>query len=84
MCKRYSKGDWTNCRYDVCEIIDVDDEIICTVALRDVDMIIDVLNENEQLKKQRDELIKSIQDTVKLSADAICKPMQNKVWGKGE
>ena len=25
--KRFKKGDWTNCRYDICEIINEDDEV---------------------------------------------------------
>ena len=50
--KRFKKGDWTNCRYDICEIIDEDDEIICVVALNDADKVIAILEENEQLKKR--------------------------------
>ena len=52
---KYSKGEWTNARYDICEI-ECDGEIYCTVATKDVDLIIDVLNENEQLKKENKEL----------------------------
>ena len=48
---KYSKGEWTNARYDICEI-ECDGEVYCTVATKDVDLIIDVLNENEQLKKE--------------------------------
>ena len=47
---KYSKGEWTNARYDICEI-ECDGEIYCTVATKDVDLIIDVLNENEELKQ---------------------------------
>lgn len=45
-------GDYTNCIYEIAEIVDVDDEneIICTVAQRDVEFVINVLNENETLK----------------------------------
>ena len=39
---------------------------------------------NEELRKQIDELIKGIQDGASESADAICKPLLNKGWGKGE
>lgn len=46
---KYSKGEWTNARYDICEI-ECDGEVYCTVATKDVELIIDVLNENEQLK----------------------------------
>ena len=54
--KRFRKGDWTNCRYDICEIVTDDDEIICVVALNDADKIIGLLEENEQLKKRVDKL----------------------------
>ena len=40
--------------------------------------------ENEQLRKQIDELIKGIQDSAKMSADAICKPMMKEQWGDVE
>ena len=39
---------------------------------------------NKELRKQIDELIKGIQDGARESADAICKPLLNNVWGKGE
>ena len=41
----------------------------------------DFAEENEQLKKQINELIKGIQESAKMSADVICKPMNNKRWG---
>ena len=50
--KRFKKGDWTNCRYDICEIIDEDDEVVCIVSLNDADKVIAILEENEKLKKQ--------------------------------
>lgn len=53
---RFRKGDWTNCRYDICEIVTDDDEIICVVALNDADKIIGLLEENEQLKDKIDVL----------------------------
>lgn len=49
--KGFCKGDYTNCWYDICEI-EKDDEIICTVALKDADFIIGILNENKQLKSE--------------------------------
>lgn len=57
--KRFKKGDWTNCRYDICEIIDEDDEIICVVALNDADKIIKLLEENEQLRNENKTLRKT-------------------------
>ena len=48
---KYSKGEWTNARYDICEI-ECDGEVYCTVATKDVELNIDVLNENEQLKQE--------------------------------
>ena len=48
---KYSKGEWTNARYDICEI-ECDGEVYCTVATKDVELIIDVLNENGQLKQR--------------------------------
>ena len=54
--KRFKKGDWTNCRYDICEIVTDDDEIICVVALNDADKIIKLLEENEWLRKELKEL----------------------------
>ena len=53
--KQYSKGDWTNCRYDICEILK-NDELFCTVATDDADLIISILNENEQLKQEYNKL----------------------------
>ena len=54
--KRFVIGDCTNCRFDICEILDKDkdeyDEIILTVALRDAEKIIELLEENERLKKE--------------------------------
>ena len=49
--KQFCKGDYTNCWYDICEI-EKDGEIICTVALKDADFIIEILKENEKLKKE--------------------------------
>ena len=56
---KYSKGEWTNARYDICEI-ECDGEVYCTVATKDVDLIIDVLNENEQLKQS----VNNLKDTI--------------------
>lgn len=55
---RFRKGDWTNCRYDICEIIDEDDEVVCIVSLNDADKIIKLLEENELLKAKADTLTK--------------------------
>ena len=39
--KRFTMGDYTNCRYDICEILK-DGEYYCTVATKNVDKIINV------------------------------------------
>ena len=44
----------------------------------------DLNDENEQLKQQIDELINSIQESARMGADAICKPMMKKQWGNIE
>lgn len=72
--KRFKKGDWTNCRYDICEIVTDDDEIICVVALNDVDKIIGLLEENEQLKKQVKKL-KIDNEALQDSNDALAELM---------
>lgn len=45
------KGDYTNCRYDICEIVDDDGEVLCDVATRDAELIIGVLEENRYFRK---------------------------------
>jgi len=59
---RFRKGDWTNCRYDICEIVTDDDEIICVVALNDADKIIGLLEENRQLKKEKAQLTERLRE----------------------
>ena len=50
--------------------------------LEDCVEVLNQLNdENEQLKKQINELVKGIQDSAKISADAMCKRMNKNVWG---
>ena len=64
---KYSKGEWTNARYDICEI-ECDGEVYCTVATKDVDLIIDVLNENEELKQfpiKLDNRIQKLEESLK-------------------
>ena len=56
----FQKGDWTNCRYDICEIVK-DDDVFCTVATDDVDLVISVLEENEQLKSENKRLKKDLE-----------------------
>ena len=67
--KRYKKGDWTNCRYDICEILK-DDEVFCTVATNDVELIIGVLNANDELcehnKRMRRKVSRLYKDRYKL------------------
>lgn len=58
---KYSKGEWTNARYDICEI-ECDGDVYCTVATKDVDLIINVLEENEQLKQTNQRLNDELQE----------------------
>lgn len=46
----YIKGDYTKCYEDICEIW-YEDNLYCIVRTDDADKLIDVLNENEQLKQ---------------------------------
>ena len=68
--KRFTKGEWTNCRYDICEILE-NGEYFCTVATKDVDLIIKVLEENELLKQ---ELFEARKDYLIETADISDKP----------
>lgn len=43
----------------------------------------ELVEENEQLRKQNEELINGMQETARLSAKAITKPMVEERWGKG-
>ena len=45
----YVKGDYTRCYEDICEIWH-EDNLYCIVRTDDADKIVEVLNENEQLK----------------------------------
>ena len=49
MVSQYTMGDYTNCRYDICEILR-DGECFVTVGTADADLIIKVLEENENVK----------------------------------
>ena len=60
--KQFRKGDYTNCRCNICEIIDEDDEVVCNVATEDVEKVIGILEENEQLKHDATVLICSNQE----------------------
>ena len=51
--KQYTIGDYTNCRYDISEILK-DDEVYCIVGTEYIDKIIKVLEENEQLKSENE------------------------------
>ena len=61
---KYSKGEWTNARYDICEI-ECDGEVYCTVATKDVELIIRVLNENEDLKQSLSQTLRELRYGVK-------------------
>lgn len=49
---KYSKGDYTNCRCNICEIVDEDDEIVCNVVTEDFEKVVAILEENERLKEE--------------------------------
>lgn len=46
----FKMGDYTNCYYEIAEIVDEYDDVICTVSQNDVQMVIDIINENEEMK----------------------------------
>ena len=56
----YIKGDYTRCYEDICEIW-YEDNLYCIVRTCDADKLIDVLNENEQLKQYK----QSVNDVLK-------------------
>ena len=60
---KYSKGDYANCRCNICEIVDEDDEVVCMVITEDFEKIIGILEENEKLKQTIAETEKMIQST---------------------
>lgn len=47
-------GDYTNCYYEIAEIVYEDDEcdVVCTVATSEVDDVIEILKENAELKRK--------------------------------
>ena len=47
----YTKGDYTKCYEDICEIW-YEDNLYCIVRTENADKILEVLNENEQLKQE--------------------------------
>lgn len=61
--KQYSKGDYTNCIYDICEILK-DDEVYCIVGTEYADKIIEVLEENERLKEKNERLLAKLKFTL--------------------
>ena len=64
----YTKGDYTKCLEDICEIW-YEDNLYCIVRTDDADKIIDMLNENEQLKKENQEYKSILQDMGLLMSD---------------
>ena len=66
--KRFEMGDYTNCQYNICEILK-DGEYYCTVATKDVDLIINVLDENEQLKQQLNKVLVLLDIKQKISKE---------------
>ena len=45
----FTKGEYTSCRCDICEIL-IDDELFCTVTTPDAEIIIDAVKENLLMK----------------------------------
>ena len=63
---------------------ELDDALYCKSKLNPILDLLNQLNdENEQLRKQNQELIQGMQETARLSAKAITKPMVEERWGKG-
>ena len=63
----YVKGDYTKCLEDICEIW-YEDNLYCIVRTDDADKIIDVLNENEELKQypiKLDNRIQKLEESLK-------------------
>lgn len=52
LASKFEMGDYTVCRYDIAEIVDEDNEVVCTVATDDVDVVIEILTENLKLKSE--------------------------------
>ena len=64
----------------VCIINGIRTEIEAEWLCKDMNALND---ENEQLRKQNEELINGMQETARLSAKAITKSMVEERWGKG-
>lgn len=82
----YTKGDYTKCLEDICEIW-YEDNLYCIVRTDDADKIIDVLNENEQLKKELNECnrIKTKRTERMKNQRKALNDMQEALWGyKGD
>ena len=80
--KRFTIGDRALQEvYGGCIPAILDGGVPCTQS--QVLKLLNELNEeNKQLKQQNKELIKGIQDSARIGADAICKPMKKEVWGE--
>lgn len=72
------KGD-----LNYCFAFPFDAQMLCEELNELVDTIERLTEENQKLKKQNHELIEGMQDTARLSANAITKPMVEVRWGKG-
>lgn len=67
MTKKYTTGDYTNCRYDICEILE-DGKFFCIVGTDYVENIIDILEENEQLQLEVSKLTDLIASEIEKNA----------------
>lgn len=68
--KQFYKGYYSPQWLTVCEI-EKDGEVICTVALKDADFIIEILEENERLKDE-DKRLKKENENLKHTLERVC------------
>lgn len=72
----------------ICSNDEYTGSLYCNDEPLKIDTVCDLLNklndENKELKKDINALINNIQDSAKMSADIICKPMNKRIWGDSE
>ena len=68
---KYSKGYYTNCSCDICEIVDEDDEVVCVVATEDVEKVIQIFNDYEKLKEENQKLMKALGESSRMAVDTL-------------
>ena len=80
---KYSKGDYTNCRCNICEIVDEDDEIVCNVVTEDFEKVIGILEENERLKEENQKLMKALGESGRMAVDTLLPKDEDTMTLKG-